>query len=87
MTARKTFTRSLSYGSALLLMVGALSFYPWGDANSTSVFAKQTGKACTQCHTDPKGGASLTPFGAAFKANGNKLPAATGDSQAPKTTP
>jgi len=37
-------------------------------------FAKDTGKSCADCHTNPKGGGALTPLGEAFKANGNKLP-------------
>jgi hypothetical protein len=37
-------------------------------------FAKETGKSCADCHTNPKGGGALTPLGESFKANGNKLP-------------
>jgi cytochrome c5 len=43
-------------------------------AVATTQFAKQTGKACGDCHTAPAGGGPLTPFGDKFKANGNKLP-------------
>ena len=43
-------------------------------AVATAQFAKQTGKACGDCHTAPAGGGPLTPFGEKFKANGNKLP-------------
>lgn len=37
-------------------------------------FAAQTGKPCGACHQNPAGGGPLKPFGAAFKANGFKLP-------------
>jgi hypothetical protein len=41
---------------------------------ATTAFAKQTGKSCGDGHTNPKGGDALTPLGAQFKANGNKIP-------------
>jgi len=43
-------------------------------ARATAQFAKDTGKSCGACHTDPKGAGPLTPFGEKFKANGNKMP-------------
>ncbi len=43
-------------------------------AAATAQFAKETGKSCGDCHTNPAGGGALTAFGEKFKANGNKLP-------------
>jgi hypothetical protein len=43
-------------------------------AAATAQFATDTGKSCADCHTNPKGSGPLTALGAAFKANGNKLP-------------
>jgi len=43
-------------------------------AVATAQFAKDTGKACGDCHVKPTGGGPLTPLGEKFKANGNKLP-------------
>jgi hypothetical protein len=54
--------------------VAATSLIIVQPAAATAQFAAQTGKACGECHTDPKGGGPLTPFGEKFKANGNKLP-------------
>jgi mono/diheme cytochrome c family protein len=55
-------------------------------ANATTAFAKQTGESCAQCHTSSAGGGPLTPAGAAFKANGDKLPKAAATA-APSTQP
>lgn len=43
-------------------------------AAATAKFAKDTGKSCGDCHTNPAGGGPLTDLGAKFKANGNKMP-------------
>ena len=43
-------------------------------AIATAQFGTETGKACGDCHTNPKGGGALTPLGEKFKANGNKMP-------------
>jgi hypothetical protein len=43
-------------------------------AAATAQFAKDTGKSCGDCHTNPKGGGALTAMGEEFKANGNKSP-------------
>jgi hypothetical protein len=56
------------------LMAGAASLLVSPLASATAQFAKETGKSCGDCHTNPQGGGALTPFGEAFKANGNKLP-------------
>jgi hypothetical protein len=61
---------------ALLAMViaGAAGVLLSQPAAATAQFAKDTGKACAACHTNPKGGGTLTPLGEQFKANGNKMP-------------
>ncbi len=56
--------------AAIAVFVLAIS----APAGATVQFAKETGKSCGACHTDPKGAGPLTPFGEKFKANGNKLP-------------
>jgi mono/diheme cytochrome c family protein len=43
-------------------------------AAATVQFAKDTGKSCGDCHTNPAGGGPLTDLGTKFKANGNKMP-------------
>lgn len=43
-------------------------------AQAKPEFAAQTGKPCGACHQNPAGSGPLKPFGAAFKANGYKLP-------------
>jgi hypothetical protein len=51
------------------LLVGLLVF-PWSQAAAVPSFARQTGLACTACHTAfPE----LTPFGRWFKLNGYVL--------------
>jgi hypothetical protein len=63
------------FGSAAaLLIIGAACVVTSRPAAATAQFAAATGQSCAACHTDPKGGGALTPAGAAFKANGNKLP-------------
>jgi mono/diheme cytochrome c family protein len=61
--------------AAALMAIGAGAIVYSTPAAATAQFAKETGKACGDCHTNAKGGGALTPFGAAFKANGNKVPA------------
>lgn len=75
MTLREKKTPSLLNGAAAYLMVCALLLLTWHNAHATPAFAKETEKACSQCHVDPKGGGALTPFGTQFKASGNKMPA------------
>ena len=60
--------------AAMILIAGTTSLIISRPANATAAFATQTGKACGQCHENAAGGGKLTPFGEAFKANGNKLP-------------
>jgi len=60
--------------AAAFLIVGATSLLASRPAVATAQFAKDTGKSCGDCHTNPAGGGPLTPLGAKFKANGNKLP-------------
>jgi mono/diheme cytochrome c family protein len=57
----------------IVAAAGALMFSQ--RAAATVQFAKDTGKSCGDCHTNPKGGGALTPLGTQFKANGNKMPA------------
>lgn len=59
---------------AALAFGGALTIAAPRPADAKPEFAAQTGKACGTCHANPAGGGALKPFGAAFKANGNKLP-------------
>jgi hypothetical protein len=59
---------------AAVAIVAATSLAIVQPAAATAQFAKDTGKACGDCHTNPHGGGALTPFGQQFKANGNKMP-------------
>ena len=58
---------------AAVAIVAAMSLAIVRPAAATAQFAKDTGKACGDCHTNPNGGGPLTPFGQQFKANGNKM--------------
>jgi hypothetical protein len=60
--------------AALILIAGTASLVISRPAGATAQFATETGKVCGQCHESATGGGKLTPFGQAFKANGNKLP-------------
>ena len=53
---------------------GAIMIVIPQSAQAKPEFAAQTGKACGACHKNPAGAGALKPLGAAFKANGNKLP-------------
>jgi mono/diheme cytochrome c family protein len=65
----------VTWGAVIgVVIVSATSLILARPAAATAEFAKQTGKACGDCHTNAKGGGPLTPFGEKFKANGNKLP-------------
>ena len=65
----------LACGTAAVILIAATtSLIASRPANATPTFATQTGKACGECHVSATGGGKLTPFGEAFKANGNKLP-------------
>jgi hypothetical protein len=70
-----TRTFAVATGAAVALIVGAAGGLVFcAPAAATVAFAKETGKSCGDCHTNPKGGGALTPLGAQFKANGNKMP-------------
>jgi hypothetical protein len=60
--------------AAAIAIVGALALIISQTAAATPEFAKETGKACGDCHVSAKGGGALTPLGEQFKANGNKMP-------------
>ncbi|MBP2679608.1 MAG: cbcZ, partial [Deltaproteobacteria bacterium] len=51
----------------VLLFVLALSF-PASRGFATEDFARETGRACGECHLDPSGGGELTGAGKAFLA-------------------
>ena len=59
---------------AALVVGGALTIAAPRSADAKPEFAASTGKACGTCHANPAGGGALKPYGAAFKANGFKLP-------------
>jgi hypothetical protein len=72
--ASKAFT--IATGSAAAIaVVGAIALILSQPATATPQFAKETGKACSDCHVSAKGGGPLTPLGEKFKANGHKMPA------------
>ena len=60
--------------TVFILVAGTACLTISRPAEATAQFASETGKACGQCHESASGGGKLTPFGEAFKANGNKLP-------------
>lgn len=62
--------------AAAIVIAGAAALIMSQPAAATPQFAKDTGKTCGDCHTNPKGGGALTALGEKFKANGNKMPAA-----------
>jgi cytochrome c5 len=70
---RMTFVLACGTAAAALIAATA-SLLLSQPAAATAQFAKDTGKSCGDCHTNPQGGGPLTPYGEAFKANGNKLP-------------
>jgi hypothetical protein len=75
MQVNRAFAVATGAAAAITIVAaGALVFSK--PAAATAAFAKETGKACGDCHTNPKGGGALTPLGTQFKANGNKMPAA-----------
>jgi len=63
--------------AAAIVIASAAALVISQPAVATPQFAKDTGKACGDCHTSAKGGGPLTPLGEKFKANGNKMPAST----------
>jgi hypothetical protein len=69
----KSFLLACGIAGALVV-TGAISLLTAQRAAATPQFAKDTGKSCGDCHTNPSGGGTLTPFGEKFKANGNKMP-------------
>jgi mono/diheme cytochrome c family protein len=74
MKETRLFAVAIAAAAAVIISAaGALVFSR--PAAATAQFAKETGKSCGDCHTDPKGGGALTPLGTKFKANGNKMPA------------
>jgi|HubBroStandDraft_5_1064220.scaffolds.fasta_scaffold748052_2 mono/diheme cytochrome c family protein len=72
-TASPTFALACVTAAGLVISAAGLLVVSQ-PAMATAQFAKQTGKACGDCHTASAGGGPLTPFGDKFKANGNKLP-------------
>jgi len=60
--------------AAAIAIAGAAALVISLPAVATPQFAKETGKVCGDCHTNPKGSGPLTPFGEKFKASGNKIP-------------
>jgi hypothetical protein len=69
--------RTFAYATgalAVIIMAAAGALMVSQPAAATAAFAKSTGKACGECHTNPKGGGALTALGTQFKANGNKMP-------------
>ena len=74
MQETRAFAIATSAAAAIIIATaGALVFSR--PAAATAQFAKETGKSCADCHTNPKGGGALTALVAQFKANGNKMPA------------
>jgi hypothetical protein len=71
--AKKAFALVCGTAAAVVI-VGSVSLVISKPAAATAQFAKDTGKACGDCHTNPAGGGALTAFGEKFKANGNKMP-------------
>jgi hypothetical protein len=59
---------------AAFVVGAALSIAVPRTADAKPEFAAATGKACGTCHANPAGGGALKAYGAAFKANGYKLP-------------
>jgi len=73
--SKVAFVLACGTAAAAAVMIGAAASLVIAlPAAATPEFAAQTGKACGDCHVNPKGGGPLTPFGDKFKANGNKLP-------------
>ena len=73
LNAEKAFVVGCSSAAAAVIAVAAALIVSQ-PAAATVQFAKDTGKSCGDCHTNPKGAGPLTPFGEQFKANGNKMP-------------
>jgi len=73
MQAKMRYVLACSMAAAIAIAGTAILLVP-RPAAATMQFAKDTGKSCGDCHTNPAGGGPLTPFGEKFKANGNKLP-------------
>lgn len=80
----KTVTIAYFYTLAAISATGAIWMATAQPAAATQQFATQTGQPCAACHQNPKGGGALTADGEKFKANGNKMPAKTDASPAPK---
>jgi cytochrome c5 len=75
MHRRLTVGLVLTCATAAAIAISATSLLLLAQpAAATAQFATDTGKSCGDCHTNPKGGGPLTTLGAAFKANGNKMP-------------
>jgi hypothetical protein len=64
---------AVGFGAAILVS-GTIVLVTPGPAQARPQFAAQTGLPCGRCHVNPAGGGKLKAFGAAFKANGFKLP-------------
>ena len=66
--------RVLGAAVAALAVGGALMITGPRSADAKPEFAAATGKPCGTCHQNPTGSGPLKAFGAAYKANGYKLP-------------
>jgi cytochrome c5 len=73
LNAEKAFVVGCSSAAAAVIAIAAVLIVSQ-PAAATVQFAKDTGKSCGDCHTNPKGAGPLTPLGEQFKANGNKMP-------------
>jgi cytochrome c5 len=74
MQESRAFAVATAAAAAIIIAAAAALVFSQ-PAAATPQFAKDTGKTCGDCHTNPKGGGALTPLGTQFKANGNKMPA------------
>ena len=67
--------QNMVFAGASTLMIAAVVaaalIVPRREAAAWSVYSRQTGLRCEECHTRS---GKLTALGEKFKANGNKLP-------------
>jgi hypothetical protein len=61
---------------AVSVMLGLVVLAGPRQASALATYTQQTHLACGLCHVNSAGGGKLTSFGAAFAANGHKLPSA-----------
>jgi hypothetical protein len=67
----------LNYFISLVLKLSLVTFFAAPEANAMPSFARQTGEACSTCHTQSFG-PNLTPFGREFKLGGYTLRGGSG---------